>query len=294
MTECEEAGAKAAERCPQCGGAKLVRDYVRGELICRGCGLVVEDRIVTTGQYWRPFEETKRHTGPPLSETIPDRGLRTKMSGGLSGARGRRLSPEDVAKYGRLRFWDSRRTNSERAFSYGVQELEKVRGRLGLPRYVGERAALLYRTTGNLAKGRSVSCVAVATLYIACRDFGLPRKLEEFAAESGVQLKNLRSALVAISKKIPTKPVTASPAFYVNEIVTKLGLDDSVREGALSCLERRDVADRDARKAAATAVYMATGGAVPQHRISEIIELSRVTVTNFLRRFSDDTAGARK
>jgi transcription initiation factor TFIIIB Brf1 subunit/transcription initiation factor TFIIB len=80
----------------------------------------------------------------------------------------------------------------------------------------------------------------------------------------------------------------------VNEIVTKLGLDDSVREGALSCLERRDVADRDARKAAATAVYMATGGAVPQHRISEIIELSRVTVTNLLRRFSDDTVGARK
>ena len=32
--------------CPECDSAHIVRDYKRGEVTCRNCGLVVDDQVI--------------------------------------------------------------------------------------------------------------------------------------------------------------------------------------------------------------------------------------------------------
>ena len=55
------------EKCPECGSTQLVRDYERGELICKNCGLVIDESYIDQGPEWRAFDseqtESRARTG---------------------------------------------------------------------------------------------------------------------------------------------------------------------------------------------------------------------------------------
>ena len=38
------------KRCPECGSVNLTYDDHKGEVICNDCGLLIEDKMVDTGQ----------------------------------------------------------------------------------------------------------------------------------------------------------------------------------------------------------------------------------------------------
>jgi transcription initiation factor TFIIB len=44
------------KKCPECGGINLFWNKEKGEVICKDCGLVVEDKMVDFGQEWREFD----------------------------------------------------------------------------------------------------------------------------------------------------------------------------------------------------------------------------------------------
>ena len=44
------------KKCPECGGINLFWNKEKGEIICRDCGLVVEEKMVDFNQEWREFD----------------------------------------------------------------------------------------------------------------------------------------------------------------------------------------------------------------------------------------------
>ena len=71
------------KRCPECGSINLLLRHDKGEVICRDCGLVIEDKMVDFDQEWREFDSEaaarKRRTGAPMSYTQFDQGLGTDV-----------------------------------------------------------------------------------------------------------------------------------------------------------------------------------------------------------------------
>jgi ribosomal protein S27E len=69
--------------CPECGGRQLVHDYERAELVCQGCGLVIDDDFIDRGPEWRAFDHDQRmkrsRVGAPMTFTIHDKGLSTMI-----------------------------------------------------------------------------------------------------------------------------------------------------------------------------------------------------------------------
>jgi len=53
--ENERDESEQAQQCPECESAEVVADADRGELICEGCGLVVEEGNIDLGPEWRAF-----------------------------------------------------------------------------------------------------------------------------------------------------------------------------------------------------------------------------------------------
>ena len=47
--------------CPECDSEHIVRDYKRGEVTCRNCGLVVDDQVIDQGPEWRAFDSPIFH-----------------------------------------------------------------------------------------------------------------------------------------------------------------------------------------------------------------------------------------
>ncbi|MBI4154539.1 hypothetical protein HY498_00430 [Candidatus Woesearchaeota archaeon] len=62
------------KKCPECGSINLILNKDRGEMICRDCGLVVEERMVDLGQEWTEFDSDqaakRRRTGAPMSYSV--------------------------------------------------------------------------------------------------------------------------------------------------------------------------------------------------------------------------------
>jgi transcription initiation factor TFIIB len=71
------------KKCPECGADNLWHNSEKGEVICRECGLVIEDKLVDFDQEWREFDAEaaarKRRTGAPMSYTQFDQGLGTDV-----------------------------------------------------------------------------------------------------------------------------------------------------------------------------------------------------------------------
>ena len=69
--------------CPECKSNHLSRDYTRAELVCRNCGLVIDEEIIDQGPEWRAFDseqhEKRSRTGSPMTYTINDKGLSTAI-----------------------------------------------------------------------------------------------------------------------------------------------------------------------------------------------------------------------
>ena len=80
----EDGSVDEITACPDCKGTHLKRDYDHAEIVCADCGLVLEDNIVDTGPEWRAFdmqqENALARAGPPMSTTLPDKGLSTDIS----------------------------------------------------------------------------------------------------------------------------------------------------------------------------------------------------------------------
>ncbi len=56
-----------SKKCSECGGASLFFNREKGEVICRDCGLVLEDKMVEFDREWREHDadgaDKHRRTG---------------------------------------------------------------------------------------------------------------------------------------------------------------------------------------------------------------------------------------
>ena len=162
--------------CPDCKGTHLKRDYDHAEIVCADCGLVLEDNIVDTGPEWRAFdmqqENALARAGPPMSTTLPDKGLSTEISPTNRDYYGRSISNRNQSMLFRMRKWQRRARASksaERNMAVAMREMQAVATNLKLPRRIQETAAFIYRRAiqEQSLSGRAIEMVACAALYAA-------------------------------------------------------------------------------------------------------------------------------
>src|SRR3990167_5198996 len=165
--------SKYIKKCPECGSINLIVNKDKGEIICKDCGYVVEERMIDFGQEWREFDndqgEKRRRTGAPLTYMKFDRGLGTDI-GGVGDVY--QLQSKERNKYFRLRKWQHRvSTAIERNLKLALAELKRVSSFLKLPGSVEEEAARVYTMAvqRGLVRGRSMESVVAGALYAACR-----------------------------------------------------------------------------------------------------------------------------
>ena len=62
------------KKCLDCGGINLILNKEKGEVICKDCGLVLEERMIDFSQEWREFDhdqaDSRRRTGAPMTYSI--------------------------------------------------------------------------------------------------------------------------------------------------------------------------------------------------------------------------------
>jgi transcription initiation factor TFIIB len=84
-------------------------------------------------------------------------------------------------------------SSSDRALVNAFKEISNMADRINLPRTIVDRANNLFKQVrdGKNLKGRSNDAIASASLYIACRQEGVPRTFKEICAVSKISKKEI-------------------------------------------------------------------------------------------------------
>lgn len=191
--------------CPECN-SRLIHDQSKGEYICEGCGCVVMDQINDYGpeSHSNDFEEKSRLTRASghTSLSLHDYGLRTEIGFSSKDYSGKSIDYAIVEQMNTMRKWQSRirvASPKERRLSNVLSKISEICSLLSLPKTITETAAKFYRLFENRseAKGKSVTCIAAATIYLACKKCNVVRSLEEIVSPSGSSEKSKSNTRLA-------------------------------------------------------------------------------------------------
>jgi len=283
-------------QCPECGSTHLSKDYSRAELVCRNCGLVLDEDIIDHGPEWRAFDSDQREkrarTGAPMTYTIHDKGLSTTIGWKNRDSYGKSIPTRSRAQLYRLRKWQRRIRISdatERSIAFALSELDRMASGMGLPRTVRETAAMVYRKAAkrNLVRGRSIGGVASASLYAACRQCHVPRTLDEICSVAHMSRKEIGRTYRYIARELELKLLPTIPRDYISRFCSELKLSADVQAKTLEILveatNKELTSGRGPTGLAAASLYIASvlcGERRTQREVADVAGVTEVTIRN--------------
>jgi transcription initiation factor TFIIB len=224
--------------------ADIITDAQSGETICTNCGMVISnDKSLQNTSEWRAFDANqmrdRSRIGMPMTLTRHDQGLSTVIGRPDKDASGQGLDISTRSMMQRLRMWDYRiqvSTPTDRNLARAFQRLEMLRGKLGLPDNVIEKAAYIYRKVQQqgMVKGRTIAATLSASIYVASREAGVPRTLAEIASVSNISHKELSRVYRLIVLNLDLKVPMIDPVKCIAKIANKMELSEKTKRHAIS------------------------------------------------------------
>lgn len=288
--------------CPECQSS-LIDDIHNGEKICSGCGLVAMEQMSDSGPESRssnPEERMKnsRATGQ-TTYSQHDLGIRTEIAMGTKDYSGKTINVEVANQMYNLRKWQTRirvASPRERRLANILQKIGETCQALSLSKNVLESASMIYRNFENQfeAKGKSVTCMSAATIYMACKQCDVVRSLDEICTATGsskeldmnVKLTAKYYRMLVMELGNQTAPVVTLDK-YISKIANLAKLEVRVERLAAEIAQKtqdHSIADGKAPNGLAAAyLYIASillGQSMLQRDVSSIAGITEVTIRN--------------
>ncbi|MBT6645414.1 MAG: transcription initiation factor IIB family protein [Euryarchaeota archaeon] len=281
--------------CEDCGLIAWEEDTSRGEVVCGGCGLVVEDSMIDPGAEWTNYEGPDRsRVGAPTTPTLSDKGLNTTIDRrDLTAGRAIRNGMNARARrdWRRRSIIDDRSKTRKSRDRNLAKAMTVLRDKGDLPGSLLDEAAVYYRKAveAGVVTGRSIAGIAGACAYLAARERGLPRSIEAVAESFMVNEKEMKRNIRLVSRVLGTHRIS-HPGEYIGKFCNNLGLPPAVEGEAQYLWEKVSPANEwQGKKPAGVAgviIYKAAqmrGHPRTQAEVCEVVGISEVTLRGLLR-----------
>jgi transcription initiation factor TFIIB len=168
--------------CQSCRSTGLaIFDESSGETICSQCAAVISDRQT----FFDDDPKLRKELGRPTSLIFPDKGLSSVITSLNIDAYGASLNQDQISRVNRIRYYDklSGSKANVRNLRNAFAIMSAVKDKLTLTDPIMERSAYYYRKTLDckLVKGRAIKEMVVASVYAACKEMDIPRRLENIS-----------------------------------------------------------------------------------------------------------------
>jgi transcription initiation factor TFIIB len=284
--------------CSVCKNGRQIADMESGELVCSYCGLVFSEKATDNRPEWRNFgsEKTDRaRTGSPVSIAQHDMGLNTVIGNNNKDSHGQHIDASMHSTMKRLRTYDFRsqtRTSSDRNLMRAFGELGRQRDKLGLSDPMIDKTAYIYRKAlgKGLVKGRSSSAILAAAIYIACREMGAARSLDDISEITDVRRKVISRSIMILIQRLEIIMPLIDPIKCIAKIANKANLSEKTKRMAIDVM--KDLANtqlpagKRPMSLAATILYLCcikNSEAVTQRDLAEAAGVTEVTVRNRIK-----------
>lgn len=278
------------KKCPDCESTNLKTDRERGEITCRACGLIVEDKMIDFNKEWKDFDDTKvrPRAGAPLTFTKHDLGLGTQIGDYKDFQKSKQKG-----KLTRMMRWQYRSSGMEKNLRLALAQLKQMSSFLKLPMFIEEETARIYTTAAKngLTKGRAIEYVITGALYAACRKYDMPRTLDELAEASGYDKKEILKSFKFLTRTLVLKFSPVSPICYLSKFANKLNIAPETESNAMEILKKADEKDITNGRApigiVAASLYIASLLNCEKRTQREIAEVTGVTEVTIRHRYHE-------
>jgi len=223
--------------CNSCKSMSVIFDEPKGETVCTDCGIVISEKQMTLEK----GIESKDTTGMPSSLVYPDKGLTTTITNQNTDAYGTSLSQDQISNVNKIRYYNrlsdskSHIRNLQNAFAV----MAAIKDKLTLTDPVIERAAYYYRKTLNsrLIKGRSIKEMVVASVYAACKEMDIPRRLDEISEAANADKIFAGRCFRIISIELGLASSNIDAARYMSKVAENANVSQKAYRTALDLLD---------------------------------------------------------
>jgi transcription initiation factor TFIIB len=285
------------QKCSNCKSSQIITDIESGEIVCSNCGQVISNNALEDNRpEWRAFgsdeQANKIRTGVPTSLARHDMGLATVIGNPDRDASGHKIDAAMRSMMERLRTWDARtqaHSSTDRNLRHAFYELDRLKDKLGLSDTIVEKSAYIYRKAQErmLIRGRTISGILAAAIYIACRELGTPRTLKDIAADSAIKLKEVARSYRILYFELDLKMPLVDPMKCIVKVANKAKLSEKTKRQAaemMRMVNKRELsAGKDPMGLAASVLYLASlrnGDSITQMDIADAAGVTEVTLRN--------------
>jgi transcription initiation factor TFIIB len=278
-----------------CNHSTIVTDPETGEMICLSCGRILAEKT-NVKDYTFLSDEDYSHVGARITLAFHDMGLSTIIGKTNQDYAGKPLGYEMRQSLKRMRLWDSRsqtRTSAERNLRTALYQMDKLKEKLCLSDAIIERAAYLYRKAAKaqLIRGRTVTSIVGACMYVACRDMYTPRTIIDISNHLQEKRKIIAKTYRMLFQNLGLIVPVIDPINCIIKFANNLQLPEITKREAIKIYdilkEKELTAGKNPNGVSATVIYMAcikTNVNLSQHEITRISGTTGVTIRN---RFQD-------
>lgn len=250
----------------------IITDPETSELICSNCGLVIStERVQESRPEWHYFDHGSPNnyrirTGMPTSLARHDMGLSTIIGRADRDYTGNRIATSVKPTIDKLRILDYRTqlySATDRGLKKAFSELDILKDKLALPDPVVEKTAYIYRKAQQrgMMRGRTVSAMLAAAIYIACREIRIGKTLKDIAEGSNVKEKILSQSYRILLTELDIKTPMLDPMRCITKIAGKMKLNERITRQAMSimyeAIKKEATTGKDPMGLASAVLYMA-------------------------------------
>ncbi|CAN8076211.1 unnamed protein product [Agarophyton chilense] len=300
------------EECPECGSDDIVENWREGTADCRGCGLIIIERLLDLGTEWRTFTaeegDDPNRAGPannPLLEFEHGTSIGTGAKGGgaLSVSLNRAQNRNATSA-------------ADKVMMEVIQRISRHRERLNLAKSVSDRALELFkryqdhlttkitsspgepekRVRTRTLREEEVNEIVASSLFIACRNQKVARSYKEICALTGVPKKNVGATVKKMERQLTDAKTTyvRGTDDFVTRFCNFLDLPrDVVNAADIVATEMQDhpvLHGKTYTTLAATSIYIVTLLCKDEHKrtpkeIADVTGAAEVTIKSTYRLF---------
>ncbi len=275
--------------CSTCGSKNVLYNSHIGEIICRKCGLVIEEYsfdMNETPKYSRNKDQLMRSRF-----NVPSSVFRTTEAGTFIGWQDLKRLPEPY-RYKMIKVIKRQPyvlTSTERNFARNMKNLKRLAAKMKVVPFIEKEAARIYKmaTQASILKGRSAKEIIAASLYAACKLNQTPRPLGYIEKVTEIGANDIAKSYKFLIRKLKLKIIPDDPIDHLGRIRYKLKLKPNIQTKAIGIIEKAKkkslITGKNPVAVAAASMYLAafiSGYKVTQRDVAKIARVSEVTIRN--------------